>query len=266
MSNNTCAIVVNTCPKYFYLLDGYFGLIRRYAEKLVWDVYLATEKPDDPTIVRCIQFYKLKLIKLEESQADFFESRVSAIDALPSTIKYVLPLQDDFLLERPGANIEALKNAIEVLEKNDNVLSLRLMPCPGSSANTMYETNWKKLEANDLHFSYQATIWRREVYTNYFKRLIQQGRYLYPTMSSSEWNSYAIKMNPAETFTGLNLLKLLYPNGIHLCWSRIGRWANAVYWCPWPYRPTAVVQGVLQPWAEELIQREGFPLNKPKST
>jgi hypothetical protein len=263
---SSCAIVVNTCPKYFYLLEGYFGLIRRYAEKLDWDIYLATEKPDDSIITRCIQFYKIKIIKLDESsQADFFESRVSAIEALPSNIKYVLPLQDDFLLERPGANVDALKNAIEILDTDSSVLSLRLMPCPGSSGNTIYKTNWKKLEENDLHFSYQATIWRREVYMNYFKRLIQQGRDLYPNMTSSEWNTYAIKMNPAETFTGLNLLKLLYPTSIHLCWSRVGSWANAVYWCPWPYRPTAVVQGVLQPWAEELIKREGFSINKPSS-
>jgi hypothetical protein len=30
--------------------------------------------------------------------------------------------------------------------------------------------------------------------------------------------------------------------------------------CPWPYRPTAIVKGRLEPWAEELGRREGFNL------
>jgi hypothetical protein len=32
--------------------------------------------------------------------------------------------------------------------------------------------------------------------------------------------------------------------------------------CPWPYRPTAIIKGVLQSFAIELAQREGFKLFK----
>jgi hypothetical protein len=28
--------------------------------------------------------------------------------------------------------------------------------------------------------------------------------------------------------------------------------------CPWPYRPTAIVKGIITSWAKELILREGF--------
>jgi hypothetical protein len=36
-----------------------------------------------------------------------------------------------------------------------------------------------------------------------------------------------------------------------------------VYLSPWPYRPTAIVHGRLEPWAAELGLREGVPLLKP---
>jgi hypothetical protein len=45
---------------------------------------------------------------------------------------------------------------------------------------------------------------------------------------------------------------------IHLAWPREGAHPNAVYLCPWPYRPTAVVRGLFESWANELAKREGF--------
>ena len=110
----------------------------------------------------------------------------------------------------------------------------------------------------EMIFSYQATIWRREVYADYLSRIIQQGHEQYPDLSGVAWNRYCVNVNPAETYLGLSTLARMYPQGVHLCWARAGIFANAVYLCPWPYRPTAVVQGVLQPWAEELMGREGF--------
>ena len=153
------------------------------------------------------------------------------------------------------------KRAIEILEADRDVLSLRLMPCPGSSGKEGYWGKWKKLMPNDMIFSYQATIWRRQVYIDYMSGLIQQRAQLHPDLERSKYNWYAININPAETFPGLQLLKLLYPTGIHLCWPCVGAWANAVYQSPWPYRPTAVVNGRLEDWAVELAQREGFYLS-----
>ena len=45
-------------------------------------------------------------------------------------------------------------------------------------------------------------------------------------------------------------------------WKRAYTAPNAVYHSPFPYSPTAVVQGVLQSWAKDLLEREGFPINK----
>jgi hypothetical protein len=47
---------------------------------------------------------------------------------------------------------------------------------------------------------------------------------------------------------------------VHLAWVRAGPWSNAVYLSPWPYRPTAIVQGKLEPWAAELGKREGVEI------
>jgi hypothetical protein len=258
MNRKDCAIVVNSCEKYFYLLEPFFGLLRRYACGLEFPVYFATEKVDDFQIQRICKTYGVGILELADNEADFFESRLAATKMLPPSIRYVLSLQEDFLLERPGPNMEALKEALEILDTDPHVQSLRLMPCPGSSSKVPYKGAWDTLVGDDTVFSYQATIWRRDVYTTFMTRLIQQGREMYPDLSGYAWNRYCIEVNPAETQTGMFLMRSLYPTGVHLCYRRLGTFANAVYLCPWPYRPTAIIRGVLQAFAEELIQREGF--------
>jgi hypothetical protein len=262
MERSDCAILLNTCPEYFYLLEANLGLKKRYASKCKWPTFLATEIPIHNTIVYVSKVYDVRILKLSESDADFLHSRLAGIRALPRNIQYVLPLQDDFLLERPGINEKALEEALDILDRDRNVLSLRLMPCPFTLSQTSYNKNWKQLQQNDILFSYQATLWRREVYEQFLQRLIlqiqEENEDLKP--GSAEWNHYCIYSNPAESFIGRMLMQTLFPSGIHLCWNRAGTWANAVYHSPWPYRPTAVVKGTLEPWARELMQREGFAL------
>lgn len=261
------AIVINTCPKYMYLLEAHFGLLRRYGEQCKWPVYLATELWKDDKLKSICNRYSINILPIEESDSDFFESRIAAMKGLPESIQYVLPLQDDFLLERPGVNIEELEKIISLFDNNSAIASVRLMPCPGASSNVKVWGKLQKLGPEDLLFSYQATIWRKEIYTSYLERLVTHCKEIFPetTKTRSTWNTFAITVNPAETMTGITLLKMMYPNVQHLCWPRKGTWANAVYDCPWPYRPTAVVHGVLQPWAIELIRREGF-IAKPETS
>lgn len=260
MDRKDCAIVVNTCPKYFYILDAHFGLLRRYAPGLKWKVYLATELPTEPLIQSIKQKYDIIIIPLKDSEKDFLESRLAAIKALPAEIKYVLPIQDDFLLERPGMNGAEISHGLEILDVDKEVLSIRLMPSPASTAKEGFWGHWKRLMPNDMLFSFQATIWRREIYCEFLETLLKRERENHPGMVGDDWNSYLIKSNPTETHIGQSLLKELYPKGIHLCYPRVGPWANAVYISPYPYRPTAIVKGVLQHWAIELVKREGFTL------
>lgn len=269
MDRKDVAIVINTCPKYMYLLESHFGLLRRYGEACKWPVYLATEYPFTEKLQLLCMKYNIIYLPLEVKDADFLESRLAAMHALPPEIKYVLPLQEDFLIERPGLGIKDLESALTIFDSDKHVASLRLMPCPGSSEKVYYEkqSQWQILQSNDLLFSYQATLWRRPVYTTYINSILSHVKTYFSELLKNDekpnkdiWNSYAITTNPAETYIGMSLIQTLYPSMIHLCYARKGAWANAVYMCPWPYRPTAVVRGVLEPWAQELIRREGFNL------
>jgi hypothetical protein len=258
------AIVINTCPKYFYLLDGLCGLLRRYSNGLNWPVYLATEVPGDPAVISAVVKHKLQLITLNSSAADFFSSRFMALEELPQDIQYVLPIQDDFFVERPGLNVTALEDAVRLLDTYPELQSFRLMPCPGAKGTeTLPGSNWRilKAELGDMLFCYQATIWRRETYRSFLLAMIRLTEEACGEAKpgSLEWSRYAVNMNPAETQIGQDALqRICGPRAIHCCWARVGAWANAVYQCPFPYRPTAVVKGVFQGWAKELLQREGF--------
>jgi len=263
MDRTDIAIVITTCPKYLYLLETMFGLLRRYGANCNWPVYLATECWSMEVLrVLCVK-YNVQILRIKEEDSDFMESRVAACKELPDTIKYILPLQDDFFLERPGVNMDALTQALAIFDSDPTVASMRLMPCPGSTSKVMYKDRWHTMGSDDLLFSYQATLWRKPIYQGYLERVVSHCIEHFPEelKNRTSWNKFSITINPAETSTGLTLLQSHYSSYIHLCWSRAGIWANAVYDCPWPYRPTAVVHGVLQPWALELIRREGFQAN-----
>jgi hypothetical protein len=43
-----CAYLVNSTPKYYYMLPLHFALVKRYASWLQMPLYLATEEPNHP--------------------------------------------------------------------------------------------------------------------------------------------------------------------------------------------------------------------------
>jgi hypothetical protein len=196
----------------------------------------------------------------------FLESRAVATKLLPSNIKYVFPIQEDFLLE--GRPME--KEIAAAFEALEEVLSVRLMPCPGPKGTGLmspgpkgdkFFNEFKVLDfAIEMVFTYQATIWKREAYQTFMNTLLQklEGK------SHAEKNRIGIKVNIAENADGQRILRHLFPDDLHVSVIRQYPHSNAVYLCPWPYRPTAVVQGVLEPWAIDLAKREGFLLN-PRS-
>lgn len=241
------AYLINTTPKYFYLLPLHIALLHRYG--VDWPIYIATEArdqlPDFPELTG------VNIIDLPQDKEGFWDSRAEAVRRLPDDIKYVLPMQEDFLLEgRPMT--EVIQNAISLME-NHPISSMRLMPCPGPKGMAFGGTKWLILDypQDSLLFTYQATIWRRGDYIEFMDLLIKQ------TKPESQ-NRVAIKMNLAESEQGHLLLKSL--GKLHLAWPREGAHPNAVYLCPWPYRPTAVVRGTLEPWAADLMKREGFSI------
>lgn len=264
MNRQDVCILINSTPKYFYLLPLQLTLLRRYAPELKWPIYFATEALDHPITIKLITEFDVKPIALAQSQGGFLESRQAALQKLPSTITYVLPLQEDFLLDRKP-QYDALNDALYILDTDRHVSSLRLTPCPGPHvSNPLYTKHkvWKLLgEKDEYIFTYQATLWRRTDLQVYYNELLNEIAKTTQISSNEEKKYAALTMNLGEAKFGQQVLQKSLPNVFHLSCPREGPWPNAVYLCPWPYRPTAVVRGNLEPFAKELFAREGIKLD-----
>jgi hypothetical protein len=250
MLRTDVAYVVNSTPNYYFLLKAHFGLMDLYAKGLQWPVYIGSEVPET------ITDYPAICIPLSEADSGFWESRVATVEALPAEIKYVLPMQEDFFLERK-VDSEMLEKILSYMDKHTDVLSARLMPCPGPVSKVEVIEGWSQLSEKDVYlFVFQATLWRREAYVSYLKAVIQKAKSLYPDLEGYEWNKMAVIENLAENMDGRSIFLKLFEGCRHLAWIRSSSRPNAVYDSIWPYRPTAVVKGVFQDWAKELLIRE----------
>lgn len=255
MYRTDVAYVVNSTPKYYYLLKAHFALIETYAKGLAWPMFIGSEAPE------LLGNLDATIIKLSAADAGFWESRVATVEALPSYIKYILPMQEDFLLERKvdGDELEAV---LEYMDMNPLVKSARLMPCPGPESRVEVIKGWSKLSEQDLYlFVFQATLWRRSAYVSYLKAVIEMAKKMYAGLDAVSWNKMAVNENLAENAMGRQIFLRLFNLSDHIAWIRSSSRPNAVYDSIWPYRPTAVVKGVFQPWASDMLTREGLDTN-----
>lgn len=268
MNRKDVCILLNSTPKYYYMLPLQMTMLRRYAPQIKWDVYFATEEPNHPIAKQLVNEFDVKIIVVPSDLAGFLESRHFAVQNLPSEIAYILPLQEDFLLDR-APNIAALVDSLFILDTDRYVSSLRLNPCPGPDDTDMLynkEKNWRILGPKNIYiFTYQATLWRRLDLNIYYTALFAKVKKDFPNkkLSANEMKYLALTSNIGEAKYGQDVLKLCLPDTLHLSCPRLGNWSNAVYLSPWPYRPTAVTRGALEPFAEELFKREGVPYEKP---
>ena len=266
MDRQDVCILINSTPKYFYLLPLQLTMLRRYAPMLKWPVYFATEVPEDPVAKQLEKEFDVTIIALEKKDSGFLESRLSALQKLPSSIAYVLPLQEDFLLDR-APDKKNLSDALFILDTDRSVSSLRLMPCPGPhESDELYvkDKPWRILGEKNLYtFTYQATMWRRMDLIAYFKGLLASIAKDFGKRPEADKKYLALTSNIGENNYGQKILRTLLPDVLHLCWPRSHSNPNAVYLSPWPYRPTAVVRGKLEPFAEELFRREGVKFERP---
>jgi hypothetical protein len=262
MNRTDIAYLINSTPKYYYLLPLHLMLVRRYAPELAWPIYIATEEPEHPILVECVNTYGVQILPLKQDDRFFLESRLAATLALPPEIKCVFPMQEDFLLERkPDA--EAIKEAATLLESMTELSSIRFMPCPGPP--TTQKVGWASLKGTHYMFSYQATLWRRADYQLFLSAVLDMGGFeslCPPNLSDDKRKKWLqVDFNIAENQFGQQKFAEILGHKNHLGWVRQGKQPNAVYLSPWPYRPTAVEKGVLGQWAIDLAKREGYPLN-----
>lgn len=275
MDRQDIAYFVNSTPKYYYLLPFHFQLVRRYAPSLKWPLYIGTEEPEHPIIKEVSKKYGVHVISLRKEDSYFLESRFTTTERLPSNIKYVFPIQEDFLLQQ-RIDEDALTEALAVLDRDSDVLSIRLMPCPGPSSALATGPFCHITNAEKMVFTYQATLFRRETYALFMLTLMEYPMELLATKISiknanirdSELSEeqrkerkkmIQIQYNIAEQMPGQTKFWELFGDKKHLAWPRAHSHPNAVYLCPWPYRPTAVERGVLQEWVYEFAEREGYP-------
>jgi hypothetical protein len=212
--------------------------------------------------MECVNIYGVKIIPLKKDDRFFLESRLATTLALPPEIKYVFPMQEDFLLERrPDA--EAIKEAATLLESMTDLSSIRFMPCPGPVTNQT--SGWASLKGCEYQFSFQATLWKRDDYCLLLSAILDmEHAFVYmcpPNLSDDKRKKWLqVDFNLAENQHGQRKFLEVLGDKTHLGWVRQGKQPNAVYLSPWPYRPTAVEKGVLGQWAIDLAKREGCPL------
>jgi hypothetical protein len=261
MERTDVAILVNSTPKYYFILNFFFGMLRRYAPNLKWPVYFATEVPEDPVCALLKGKYGVNILTIPSSAAGFLESRWAALQML-SQYTYCLPLQDDFILEAT-MDSTAIRGILDFMDFYPDVASARLMPCPGPVATDPdVIPNWKLLTRNDTYaFVFQATLWRTADCLKWYEHICRLLEAQAPKAITDpvERRRLEISQNIAENFQGQSEFWKLFDQGSrHLAWIRRGEQPNAVYLSPFPYRPTAIVRGNYETWAQELAKREGF--------
>jgi hypothetical protein len=275
MERDDVAYIIHTTPKYFYLLPLHLGLIYRYSPHIHWDIWIATEEPNHPLLKSMKDIYGVYIFTLTDAESGFLNSRAATFAHFAGLLQqsfvqpynFIIPVQEDFLLER-FVDAEAIEETFALMESDTQIQSVRWMPCPGpAAADELYKMKpqWKLLhESRDTYlFTFQMCVWRPAALSKWYTRLCAQFNLDNPgPLTENERRSLEIRANYAENRQGQEYFKNWHmSNGEkHVAWVRRHQFPNAVYLSPWPYRPTAVIGGELQPWAIELSKREGFPL------
>lgn len=255
--------LVNSTPKYYFMLPLHFALLRRYAPHWKGGVVLATEEPEHPICQKVHKEYGVELLRILEEDAGFLDSRRAALRLLQKRALYdtVLPMQEDFLLDR-SPDWGALDVAEQTLHRG--VASVRLMPCPGPAGDGLGDWIPVTPTADTYGFTFQATLWRLDSCLAWYERICDELERKCPRARTDPKKRVQVEVgsNLAENAEGQGYFwEMSAERGeTHVGWKRRGPQPNAVYLSPWPYRPTAIVRGAVEGWASELARREGVPL------
>jgi len=251
------------------MLPLHFALLQRYGTPVVQNMHkvLATEVPDHPICQQVAKEYGVEILPLKEEDAGFLDSRAAALRALNAQGRweFVLPMQEDFLLDRSDGGSWIERGALSFLTGKEKVASVRLMPCPGPKKPQSELEAWWELDKkyDEYGFTFQATLWRLDACLAWYEAICNRLESAWPKKTTPPQRRIEVEVraNFAENAEGQRFFWEFFEarGEKHMAWCRAGPWSNAVYKCPWPYRPTAIVKGKVEPWAEELARREGMP-------
>ena len=252
MSNSVC-VLINSCPKYNQLAIASCCLIRRYATSLSWPIFLATAGLNDEQKAMMMAA-GVNVIEQGPENGEFLESRIEALRTLQKNFSLVLLLQDDFFLDRAPCYAD-LDATVAMMSEHSEIVCTRLMPCPGPTGDAFGEL--REITVGPYcYFSFQAAIWSVPWLLKFFEGVFRKSQPLFSKYQQFTRNQFWLLVNPCEKDVGADVAVEI--GGRFVGFSRKGNWSNAIYLSPWPYRPTAVERGVLQPWAKEMLIREGF--------
>lgn len=267
MDRRDVCILINSTPKYYYILPFMVGMLKRYAPELKWPIIFATESPEHFISKALVREYQVQILEIPASSAGFLESRLVALQTLQMEYKYCLPLQDDFILEGP-MNAVAIRHLLYIMDEESGPVSARLMPCPGprgsKELNCIELPDWRYLspKVDTYGFIFQATLWSLPACVKWYSKIVDVLDEIAPKdkCTASQRIQQEVGVNLAENSQGQDIFwKLSAIEGYkHIAWIRKGSQPNAVYLSPFPYRPTAIVRGSLEGWAQDLAKREGF--------
>ena len=241
------------------MLPLHFTLIKRYAPELTMPLFFATEDPENP-ICKEVEAMGVQIITIDVAESGFLDCRRAALRRLRTSFDYVIPVQEDFLMDRTPS-YKHLVEAIQILDEDASVDSVRLTPCPGPGGELYGKTSkWAHIGERDPYaFTFQATMWRTGECLYWYSAICSLLEKEWPVATTPPRKRIEVEIreNFAENAKGQRFFREVC-KGVHIGWKRAGPWSNAVYLCPWPYRPTAIVQGKLEGWAAEMFKREGI--------
>jgi hypothetical protein len=185
-----CVYLVNSTPKYYFMLPLHFALIERYGTSVVQCMHkvLATEVPDHPICQKVAKEYGVEILPLKEEEAGFLDSRAAALRKLKEQGKweFVLPMQEDFLLDRTDGGSWIERGALSFLKGGEKVASVRLMPCPGPKKPQSPDAAWWELDKkyDEYGFTFQATLWRLDSCLAWYEAITDRLEKMWPRDST----------------------------------------------------------------------------------
>ena len=223
------AIFISSTPKYSFIWDTFFTLLRNNWENCPYPIYFISTGDTEYLTEK----YNINIEKIEKDLG-FLESYRYLCQKYKEKYSHFILLQEDYLIEKK-VNQKTLDEYEKILFEKENIGFIRTMPCPGPKGEKRRfgDIELRKINKNeDYSFCFQSSFWNLEYFFDFTK--------IPKNSPSGSENFLAKKMRRCRKKENWGFIRPF-------------KESHAVYESPIPYRPTAIVKGKLQGWAKKLI-------------